>query len=278
MLFVYLDEFGHIGPFVSRLSKAHNESPVFGLAGMILPESGIRTFGAKFLHLKEYMFAPEIEKSRKISATWEKKGVDIFRPKAIQKYRSLRDGGFRLLSIVDECGGKVFYSGREKFTGATDGNSVGLYKTILAETIRRLDKLCTLHGANFSLVVDEHSARKELLECAAKTMYGRQPARHLVSPPFEVESYLNQHIQAADWIAAIVGRLWAFEVCPDQYMDHAQFSSYYWDRLHRISTHSTVLRRKTDLAPKWQKGQSEASSAQFSTSMAEALKRAGLVT
>jgi len=44
---------------------------------------------------------------------------------------------------------------------------------------------------NFALVIDEHSAKKELLECAAKTMYGTNPARKLVSPPFEVESYLN---------------------------------------------------------------------------------------
>lgn len=268
MLFVYLDEFGHIGPFVSRKSPRHNESPVFGLAGIILPEQYVRLFGSKFLHLKEYLFAAEIAKSRKLSATWEKKGVDVFRPKAVANYPRLRDGGFRLLNVVHECGGKVFYSGREKFSGETDGNSVGLYKTVLAEAIRRLDRICARTNTNFALVIDEHSARGELLECAAKTMYGREPARHLVSPPFEVESYLNQHIQAADWIATIVGRLWAYEACPEQYQDHEPFRNYYWDRLHRVSTDSTVLRRRKRLRERSEEPA-------FGSAMAEALRKAG---
>lgn len=32
MLYIaYLDEFGHIGPYISRLDKRHNDNPVFGL-------------------------------------------------------------------------------------------------------------------------------------------------------------------------------------------------------------------------------------------------------
>ena len=33
----YLDEFGHVGPYVSRADARHNDSPVFGLAGFIMP-------------------------------------------------------------------------------------------------------------------------------------------------------------------------------------------------------------------------------------------------
>src|SRR5689334_9295571 len=47
------------------------------------------------------------------------------------------------------------------------------------------------------------------------------PARHMLRPPFEVESYINQNIQAADWIATIVGRLGAYEILPTEYADHA---------------------------------------------------------
>ena len=75
-------------------------------------------------------------------------------------------------------------------------------------------------------------------------MYGKNPAHHLDSPPFEVESYLDQTMQAADWIAAIVGRLWAHESLPDHYADHGKFRAYYWDRLHGIATHSAVMRRQ----------------------------------
>lgn len=34
--FAYLDESGHIGPYLSRQDPTHNNSPVFGLAGLVL--------------------------------------------------------------------------------------------------------------------------------------------------------------------------------------------------------------------------------------------------
>ena len=39
----YLDEFGHIGPFVSRDHPSHKTSPVFGLGGFVLPSDRIGT-------------------------------------------------------------------------------------------------------------------------------------------------------------------------------------------------------------------------------------------
>jgi len=191
MFFVYLDEFGHIGPFVSRTNLTYNESPIFGLAGIILPEQSVRVFATKILQLKEFMFDSEIARSGKISQIWEKKGRDIFRPRAVSKYQSLRSCGFRLLNYLRDCDGSIFYYGREKVIGKLDGNSNGLHTTVLSHAIRRIDNFCVTQNQNFALVIDEHSAKKELLECAAKTMYGTNPARKLVSPPFEVESYLN---------------------------------------------------------------------------------------
>ena len=34
--FAYLDEFGHIGPYLGRQHPRHNDSPVFGFAGLVL--------------------------------------------------------------------------------------------------------------------------------------------------------------------------------------------------------------------------------------------------
>ena len=245
MLFVYLDEFGHVGPFVHRQDALYNDSPVFGMAGIILPESSIRPFATRFLQLKERTFAADIEKSGKAAFRWEKKGSDIFRPKPIERYPEIRQTGFRMLNTLDRLHGKVFYYGREKVAGRTDGNPNGLYTTIFGHTIRALDAYATSVNKNFAIVVDEHSARRELLDCAAKTMFGRNPTKQLVSPPFEVESNLNQNIQAADWVASIVGRIWAHRVQPEQYFDHAKIDGYFSDRLTRLATHSTVERRKS---------------------------------
>ena len=41
---VYLDEFGHDSAFISRTHAKHKTSPVFGLAGIILPYHAIRNF------------------------------------------------------------------------------------------------------------------------------------------------------------------------------------------------------------------------------------------
>ncbi len=244
MLFAYLDEFGHQGPFVARTDPRFNESPVFGMAGIILPGCAVRPFATRFLQLKEKLLAEDIAKANKMAAKWEKKGTDLFRPRAIQRYPSIREGGFRLLNYVQSCGGKVFFYGREKIKGATDVNSNGLYTTVLSKTIRRIDDYATKTKEDFVMVVDQHSARKELLECAAKTMFGSSPARRLVSPPFEVESYLNQNIQAADWVATIIARIWNYRLEPEQYKDHEQITNYFGDRIARLTAHSAVERRK----------------------------------
>jgi hypothetical protein len=243
LCFVYLDEFGHIGPFMGRKAKRYNESPVFGLAGIILPETAIRPFATKFLQRKAHIFKSEIEKSGVIASHWEKKGTQIFTAKAIARYPHFRSTGFRLLNSIRSAGGKAFYYGREKISGTTAVNPIGLYKTILGHTIRQLEDYCASAQLNYVMVVDEHSARKELLVTSSKTMFGENPARRLLSPPFEVESYINQNIQAADWLAAIVGRLWAYEIRPKEYSDHENFKRYFWDRLHQVATHSTVLPR-----------------------------------
>jgi len=244
MLFVYLDEFGHVGPFVHRQDPKYRDSPVFGMAGIILPEKSIRPFSTRFLQLKEQTFSADIERSSHAAYKWEKKGADIFRPKAVEKYPELRQVGFRVLNTLNGLGGRVFYYGREKVAGRTDGNPNGLYTTIFGHTIRSLDAYANSVGSNFAIVVDEHSARKELLDCAAKTMFGRRPTKKLVSPPFEVESNLNQNIQAADWVAAIVGRMWAYRTQPEQFFDHAKIDAYFGDRIARLATHSRVERRR----------------------------------
>jgi hypothetical protein len=181
--FVYLDEFGHIGPFMSRNAKKYNESPVFGLAGIILPEDEIRPFATRFLQLKQHVFASEIKRSGKLPQEWEKHGSEIFTPKLVARYPHFRSTGFRLLNYIRDCGGKAFYYGREKIYGTTNVNSTGLYTTVLGHAIRQLESFCQTDRTNFVMVVDEHSARKQLLVTASKTMYGHTPraiccARH----------------------------------------------------------------------------------------------------
>ena len=243
MIFAFLDEFGHNGPYFSRHHPKHNTSPVFGLAGYLMPAHEIRGFGTYFLKQKQHMLGEEIAKSGKHAYEWEKKGTNFFTANSIQKYPNIRRDMFKILNAIRAREGKVFYYGREKIRERDDLNANGLYKTIFAHAIRQINSYCEGIDENFVIVMDENSVRKELLETAAKTMFGHEPARRMLSPPFEVESYLNQNIQAADWIATITGRLWNHRLDEDGFKNYAPYDDYFWQRIHAIATHSTVLKR-----------------------------------
>ena len=60
--FAYLDEFGHVGPYVARNDPNYRESPVFGLAGFVLPTDQVRGFGNWFYQRKCELLGFEIER------------------------------------------------------------------------------------------------------------------------------------------------------------------------------------------------------------------------
>lgn len=243
MIFAYLDEFGHVGPYFDKQHPRYNASPVFGLAGILLPESSVRAFASFFLARKIDLLNEEIKRSRKQPYEWEKKGTNLFTEKSIEKYPAIRATAFRVLNKVRQCNGRVFYYGRDKIRGKTDLNANGLYKTVFAHALRQIDSYCDGIGQNLTVIVDEHSARPELIETAAKTMYGAEPTRRLLNPPFETESHLNQNIQAADWIATLVGRLWNYRLDPAGFAGLEPYERYFWSRLHAVATHSSVWER-----------------------------------
>jgi hypothetical protein len=112
MRLVFLDEFGHIGPFVAQTHLRYRTSPVFGVAGFIMPDSRVRHFSTWFFQLKERLYADEMALSERHPSAWEKKGNEIFTRGRIYKTKK------RLFSVVNEikaCGGKLFYHGIQKY-------------------------------------------------------------------------------------------------------------------------------------------------------------------
>ncbi|WP_428099813.1 hypothetical protein [Candidatus Rariloculus sp.] len=95
--FAYLDEFGHIGPYVSRADPRYNESPVFGLAGFVLPSKEVRGFGTWFFQRKCDLLAFEIDRSGEHPAVWEKKGASLYTVTNVSRYGELRKFTNRLL-------------------------------------------------------------------------------------------------------------------------------------------------------------------------------------
>lgn len=242
--FAYLDEFGHIGPYVGRQDPIHNDSPVFGLAGFVLPSEEVRRFGTWFFQRKCELLAFEIDRSRQHPARWEKKGSSLYTVTNVTRYAELRKFTNRLLNKVMALDGFVFYVGIRKTEPPGVHNPNRLFQAILREAIRRLDECCDVDcqpPEDFVLILDEHDQRSELITEAARSMYAREePRRHLIEPPFHLESHRYQTLQAADWIAGLVGRLAAAWTDADTYPENEVFRRYFEDRLNRASHRSGV--------------------------------------
>ena len=240
----YLDEFGHVGPYIDRTHPKHNDSPVFGLAGFVLPLDEVRGFATWFFQRKCDLLEFEIARSGKHPALWEKKGSSLYTAKNVATYSELRRLTNRLFNKIATLDGFVFYVGIKKTASVGDHNPNLLYRRILSEAIKRLDEFCARDcspSSNFVLALDEHDQRAALITEASRNMFGgSQPRRRLIEPPFQLESHRYQTLQAADWIAGLVGRLGAFRVDPDSFPENVVFRNYFQDRLNRASRRSGI--------------------------------------
>ena len=123
----YLDEFGHVGPYVSRSDPRHNDSPVFGFAGLLMPVEEVRAFGTWFFQRKRELLGFEIRRSGKHPAVWEKKGSSLYRVANLRRYPQLRKLTGRLLTRIERAGGRVVYAGIRKTSTpeSRDANAEG---------------------------------------------------------------------------------------------------------------------------------------------------------
>ena len=109
--FAYLDEFGHVGPYVARDDPRFRESPVFGLAGFVLPAEEVRGFGTWFYQRKCDLLDFEITRSGNHPAQWEKKGSSLYTVTNMGRYRELRSFTNRLLNKIKNSADSSFMSG-----------------------------------------------------------------------------------------------------------------------------------------------------------------------
>ena len=240
----YLDEFGHIGPYVSKRDPKYHESPVFGLAGFILPTEEVRGFGTWFFQRKCQLLNAEIQRSGKHPAFWEKKGSRLYTTNNVRRYPEIRQFTNRLFKKIESLGGFVFYVGIKKTLPPAQHRPNRLYAKVLLEAIKRVDDFCAIDCQppnNFLLILDEHDQRADLITQAAKSMYGKnERRRHLIEMPFHLESHRYQTLQAADWIAGLVGRFGAIWAEPAAYVENEVFRTYFEDRLNQVCRRSGI--------------------------------------
>lgn len=214
-----------------------------------MPAEAVRGFGTWFFKRKGELFARQMAQSPKHPATWERKGSELFRARAVRSNRNVRDLPGRLFREIRRVRGKVIYVGVQKTAPPSEHRANGLYSAMLREAIWRLDQFCEAEGgpqAKFFLALDEYSGRDELLTQVSRDMYGgTDPRRALIEPPFHLESHRYQTVQAADWIAALIGRLGAYWVEPTVWPENEVFHRYYGERLKQVHVRSGIRRENT---------------------------------
>lgn len=242
----YLDEFGHIGPFVSRDDPCHNTSPVFGLGGFVLPSSKVRTFATWFYQLKCNLLRFEINRDNIPAYQWEKKGAALYTTTNIIQYRELRQATFRLINRIRRDGGMIFYVGIQKTHSPESNNSKRLYRTVLSESIKRIDQFCSTRNAHFQIILDEQNEvdfRAQIVAEASVQMFTKSRAT-MIEPPIQAESHLFQTLQCADWLCGLIGRVGCYMVLPEVYSELGWTTKYFTHRLKSAAPSSGIRRER----------------------------------
>lgn len=252
--FVYLDEFGHIGPFLSRNDPKHKTSPIFGLGGIAIPSAHVRSFSMFFYKLKVSLLDFDLQRSQCHPAKWEKKGSDLYTIRNILKYKELRNATSRLINQIKTIGGFAFFYGQEKRAPQPNFTPEGLYLATLRDAIKSLDNYLEPSGATFSLFLDamdshdpgaKRKFRLQGIETASRTMFGNSHCHRLLEPPYQLESHLYQNLQCADWFCGLFGRRYAYLYSPNQYADYECVEKYFGARLDSILKANRMKRNKT---------------------------------
>jgi len=229
---------------VNRNDARYNESPVFGLAGLILPAAEVRDFSTWFYKRKCELLAFEISRSGKHPAEWEKKGASLFTTANIRRYPELQRFTARFLNKIDRVGGKIIYVGVRKTSAPINHQSQALYRAVLREIIKRLDQYCAEDCEEESRVMifmDEHSERDALVTEASRSMFSRDtPRRHLIEPPVQVESHRYQTLQAADWICGLIGRFGAYWEDREAFPELSWTQELFHQRVARVAVRSGI--------------------------------------
>ena len=254
----YLDEFGHVGQYVSRTHSHFKTSPVFGLGGILLPAEEVREFAIFFYQLKCQLLAWDIthENPRNLPAyQWEKKGSKLFTTRNVTQYRSLRQATFRLLNHIRKIGGYVIYAGEHKTGPAKQHDATDTFKRQLLHAVRTIDRYCTPSALTFMLLLDEQRAgnewRERNVEACTLAMFedATEKCRSLIEPPLQGESHLFQTLQCADWICGLVGRLMAISVSPEEYPDWEPFDRYFSARIAEVALPGSGLQCNPVISP-----------------------------
>lgn len=247
---VYLDEFGHVGPYISSGHPNHKTHPVFGLGGFVLPICEARSFSSFFFNLKQKLFSNydilQARKEREDSgekfqlSTWEKKGSKQYSVTNLKNYKSdiIRSTN-RIINKITDKGGFLVFVGDTKVREINIHNPLTIYKSCLSEIIKRLDDEFKNQNSQFLIFMDDNEDSASIVKKAIYEMHQNKKYQ-LIEAPVQVDSKLYQTIQCADWLCSIYGKIAFYDVEPNSKPEYSLFKDYFGNRIAKAQRRSNV--------------------------------------
>ena len=183
----YLDEFGHVGPYLSRDDSRFNDSPAFGLGGFVIPHEACREFSGWFYRLRNDLLDFEIKRDAVHPSRWEKKGSALLTSTNVEKYPQLTRAMKRIFSKIHKCGGFVVYAGFEK-SRSPNVDSRGLYGGVLRRILLKIHRACCTGNSKFMVLLDDNDrtfSREVILRKAQQVMFGDDRCHSLIETPLQ---------------------------------------------------------------------------------------------
>lgn len=213
MYLLYLDEFGHPGPYIPS-DRRYRHHPLFGFAGFVVEGSRWRDFDRSFLRLKGTYYANEIETARTLGGIRPER----YEPK---KLRSRRDIRFvaDVMGLVGRCGGCVFAYGCVKHGSDPSKHSyTGLYNSHVQGALRQFEKFLRDSAGRTRgrgvVIMDRRTEtqNERVLESAQSHLFSSPVFRRgdvrVIETPLLVPSEWYHGVQAADVIGRAVARIY----------------------------------------------------------------------
>lgn len=223
VLLAYLDEFGHVGPYISSRHPRFNTHPAFGYGGFILPADHAREFAAYFEHVKENLLAFEIQQANAHPRRWEKKGASLLTSRNMEVYGDeVRRALAGLARRLAKLGGRLTFHGQIKPIGSaveTGQSAADRSAQTLKQAIIRLARYADERRESIMIFMDSVDAkpRLEAVMAAASFIYrAHSPElRRVVEIPMQLESHFYATTQYADWLCALISRASQFHLAAD---------------------------------------------------------------
>ena len=207
---LYLDEAGTTDPH--NLPLREGQTPVFTLAGVILPLARWREYDRQYLYLKRIFFSAEIERSSKIDAVWEIKGSNILSYRNRESTRN-REFAYRVIDLIEIFGGSVV--GVNVLKGTTNPTpKTTIYTKALQIISERYAEFLKERGSSGIMILDSrmaHLKKGNGLDYTVAISYlsfifGNEDGRlfrQLIEAPLFADSGLTAGLQIADIVAAL---------------------------------------------------------------------------